>query len=93
MPGFCISKRQEKTSQDKVFLLKLAVELDADFREVREQPKQRKNTKGSLPKSTTDAYQHKRFQIGYCKENKTNRICSRCKKYVCGNLYNEHTYM
>ncbi|GFV34818.1 protein draper [Trichonephila clavipes] len=31
------------------FLLKLAVELGADFREAREQPKQRKNTKGSLP--------------------------------------------
>ncbi|GFT18277.1 hypothetical protein TNCV_710841 [Trichonephila clavipes] len=40
------------------FLLKLAVELGADFREVREQPKQRKNTKGSSPKCTTDAYQH-----------------------------------
>ncbi|GFX29002.1 uncharacterized protein TNCV_3030451 [Trichonephila clavipes] len=39
------------------FLLKLAVELGADFREAREQPKQIKNTKGSLPKSTTDAYQ------------------------------------
>ncbi|GFU06343.1 uncharacterized protein TNCV_4766221 [Trichonephila clavipes] len=40
------------------FLLKLAVELGADFREAREQPKQRKNTKGSLPKSSTDAYEH-----------------------------------
>ncbi|GFX58041.1 hypothetical protein TNCV_4047991 [Trichonephila clavipes] len=39
------------------YLLKLAVELGADFREAREQSKQRKNTKGSLPKSTTDAYQ------------------------------------
>ncbi|GFT85574.1 uncharacterized protein TNCV_4253001 [Trichonephila clavipes] len=40
------------------FLLKLAVELGTDFREACEQPKQRKNMKRSLPKSTTDAYQH-----------------------------------
>ncbi|GFY02487.1 hypothetical protein TNCV_3503681 [Trichonephila clavipes] len=42
-------------------------ELGADFREAREQPKQSKNTKGSLPKSTTDAYQlHKnKFVIRY----------------------------
>ncbi|GFV67597.1 uncharacterized protein TNCV_4622771 [Trichonephila clavipes] len=39
------------------FLLKLAVELGADFREAREQPKQRKNSKVSLPKSTADGYQ------------------------------------
>ncbi|GFV70220.1 uncharacterized protein TNCV_843391 [Trichonephila clavipes] len=55
-----------------------------DFQEAREPPKQRKNTKESLPKSTTDANQHKKCQIGYCKENKTNKICSKCKKYVCG---------
>lgn len=66
------------------FLLKLAVELGADFREAREQPKERTNTKGSLPKSITDAYQRKRCQIGYCKETKTNKICSKCEKYVCG---------
>jgi len=23
-------------------------------------------------------------QIGYCTNNKTNNICDRCKKYVCG---------
>ncbi|GFV80634.1 uncharacterized protein TNCV_4617961 [Trichonephila clavipes] len=39
----------------------LAVELGADFREVREQPKQRKNTKGSPPKLTTDDYQLQRL--------------------------------
>ncbi|GFX90345.1 hypothetical protein TNCV_3849201 [Trichonephila clavipes] len=39
------------------FLLKLAVELGTDFREAREQRKRRINTKGSLPKSTTDAHQ------------------------------------
>ena len=66
------------------FLLKLAEELAADFREAHEQPKQEKNTKGSLPKSTTDAYKRMRCQIGYCKDNKTNKICSKCKKYVCG---------
>ncbi|GFY21814.1 uncharacterized protein TNCV_1169581 [Trichonephila clavipes] len=61
------------------FLLILAVELGANFREARDQPKERKNTKGSLPKSTTDAYQRKRCQIGYCKENKTNKFALNVK--------------
>lgn len=66
------------------FLLKLAVELADDFREAREKPKVKTITKRSLPKSATDANQHKRCQIGYCKENKTNKIYSKCKKNVCG---------
>ncbi|GFQ69769.1 uncharacterized protein TNCT_113551 [Trichonephila clavata] len=45
------------------FLLKLAVELAADFREARGQPKEKTNSKRSLPKSTTDANQRKRCQI------------------------------
>uniref|UniRef100_A0A1A9UGH8 PiggyBac transposable element-derived protein domain-containing protein n=1 Tax=Glossina austeni TaxID=7395 RepID=A0A1A9UGH8_GLOAU len=66
------------------FLLKLAVEFAADFREARGQPKANTNMKRSLPKSTTDANERKRCQIGYCKDNKTNKICSKCEKYVCG---------
>ncbi|GFW04581.1 uncharacterized protein TNCV_2225991 [Trichonephila clavipes] len=46
------------------FLLKLAVELGTDFREARI-TKTKKNTKGSLPKSTTDAYQRKRCKTPY----------------------------
>ncbi|GFT44453.1 uncharacterized protein TNCV_836851 [Trichonephila clavipes] len=42
------------------FLLKLAVGLSADFRKASEQLKQRKNTKESLPKSITDAYELQR---------------------------------
>ncbi|GFW14138.1 hypothetical protein TNCV_3547271 [Trichonephila clavipes] len=56
MPGFCKQTTGKNISRQD-FLLKLAVELSADFREAHEQPKQRKNTKGSMPKSTTDAYQ------------------------------------
>ncbi|KAF8789746.1 hypothetical protein HNY73_007663 [Argiope bruennichi] len=41
------------------FLLQLAVELAADFREAHEQPKGRTNTKRSMPKSITDSYQQK----------------------------------
>lgn len=66
------------------FLLQLAVELAADFREARGQQKERTNTKGTLPKSTTNSYQRKTCQIGYCNENKTIKICSKCEKYVCG---------
>lgn len=49
-------------------------EAKREFREDREQSKERTNMKELWPKSTTDAYQCERCQIGYCKENKTNRL-------------------
>lgn len=71
------------------FLLKLAVELADDFRVAREQPKEKANTKRSLPNPVTDSNKRRRCQIGYCKENKTNKICSNCKKFVCGKCATE----
>ncbi|GFW25121.1 uncharacterized protein TNCV_3156241 [Trichonephila clavipes] len=49
-----ITKNIKKKGKHMVLL---AVELGADFREARDQPKTKKNTKGSWPKSTIDTYQ------------------------------------
>jgi hypothetical protein len=66
------------------FLLQLAVELAADYREAREKQIIITNTEITSINSTTDSNKRKTCQIRYCKDNKTTKICSKCEKYVCG---------
>ena len=82
MPGYCIRKRLEKIYRDKIFLLQLAIELAADYQEAREEQIRITNTKRISTLILRQILINIK-QIKYYKDNKI-KICSKCKKYVCG---------
>lgn len=68
----------EKISRQE-FLFKLAEELCAEYK------MERQLSSDNLSKTTnTTTDKRKSCQIRLCKVNKTNKICIKCNKYVCG---------
>lgn len=71
----------------KQFLFQLAEQLSADFTTEREKhSSQQEDPQVSTATSsnTTDSTKRKICQIRLCHNNKTNNICQKCKRYVCG---------
>lgn len=68
--------------QRKQFLFQLAEQLSTDYRAER----QKKSSKNEDPQTSNTTYSNKRkiCQVRLCHNNKTNNICEKCQKYVCG---------
>lgn len=62
------------------FLFQLAEELAIEY----QQELGKKNQPIPIASTSTGSRERKTCQIRYCKDNKTNKICLKCKKYVCG---------
>lgn len=62
------------------FLFQLAEELAIEY----QQELGKKNQPIHIASTSTGSRERKTCQIKYCKDNKTNKICLKCKKYVCG---------
>lgn len=69
----------EKISRQQ-FLFQLAEELAEDFQH--ELQKEKEIIQQTSTNSSSNS--RKRCEIGFCKENKTTKICFKCNKYVCG---------
>ncbi|KAL6421589.1 hypothetical protein ACFW04_014318 [Cataglyphis niger] len=68
--------------QRKEFLFQLAEQLSTDYRDAR----QKKSSENEDPQTSNTTYSNKRkiCQVRLCHNNKTNNICEKCHKYVCG---------
>jgi hypothetical protein len=74
----------ENISRQK-FLLMLITELAADYKKNRNRrQKERTNTDDASSQSFTDVNTRMKCKIGYCKLNKTSKVCSKCNLPVCG---------
>lgn len=62
------------------FLFQLAEELAIEY----QQELGKKNQPIHIASTSTGSRERKTCQIKYCKYNKTNKICLKCKKYACG---------
>ncbi|CAK9803942.1 PiggyBac transposable element-derived protein 4 [Anthophora quadrimaculata] len=62
------------------FLFQLAEELAIEY----QQELSKENQPIPIASTSTGSRERKTCQIRYCKDNKTNKICLKCKKYVCG---------
>ena len=49
-----------------------------------EYQKEQRLGKGPAKTITTDSCDQKKCEIIFCKGNKTNKICLKCEKHVCG---------
>ncbi|XP_050449917.1 uncharacterized protein LOC126850703 [Cataglyphis hispanica] len=61
-------------------LFQLAEELAIEY----QQELGKENQPIPIASTNTGSRERKTCQIRYCKDNKTNKICLKCKKYVCG---------
>ncbi|KAL6417615.1 hypothetical protein ACFW04_014418 [Cataglyphis niger] len=68
--------------QRKEFLFQLAEQLSTDYGDAR----QKKSSENEDPQTSNTTYSNKRkiCQVRLCHNNKTNNICEKCHKYVCG---------
>lgn len=74
-----------KSIPRKSFLFQLAEELARDARSDTSGEKLEQEALDSVPTNTTpNSNKRKWCQIGSCNNNKTNNICHKCRKYVCG---------
>lgn len=71
------------TRQD--FLLQLPEELAKEYQQIRQKDNMQEIIKENI-------HVRKTCQIGYCKKNKSNKICVYCGKYVCGSCVMEKNY-
>ena len=65
------------------FLFQLGEELISEYQKEQQPGKEEEPAKAArnISARTSD---RKTCQIRYCKDNKTNKFCLKCKKYVCG---------
>lgn len=77
---YIVTTSEEISRQE--FLFPLAEELGTDYQKKRQLSKEY-STK-SIINTATDSSGQKFCHIRYCKVNKTNKICIKCKKNVCG---------
>ncbi|XP_014614562.1 PREDICTED: uncharacterized protein LOC106792604 [Polistes canadensis] len=71
----------------KQFLFKLAEQLSVNYTTERQKnSSQQENSEVSTAtsSSTRDSTKRKICQIRLCHNNKTNNVCQKCQKYVCG---------
>ncbi|KAL9918981.1 uncharacterized protein ACN427_001074 isoform 2-T2 [Glossina fuscipes fuscipes] len=64
------------------FLFQLAEELVIEYQ--KEKQISQECSSKTIINATTVSSERRSCQIRYCKVNKTNKICIKCKKYVCG---------
>lgn len=73
----------EKISRQQ-FLFQLAEELAEDFQHEKQEDQENIQETSTKSSSGSCLRMRKRCQIGLCKDNKTTKICLKCKKIVCG---------
>lgn len=86
MPGLNAWVLYKETTGEEIsrqeFLFQLGEELATEYQKELQLGKEDQAT--PVTNISTGSRERKTCQIRYCKDNKTNKICLKCKKYVCG---------